>query len=308
MPEYHVMLASDGGGEIPPGDEWVYEIKFDGYRGVATVADGTCSFHSRSGKGLSYPKVATAIAAAVKKDCILDGEICSLDANGRPDFQLMQNAKKGRAPLVYFAFDVLEVEGQDVRHWTLEARRSLLAELVTESPDVRLSVQNEDGAALLRFAVEQRLEGIVAKRRGSTYTFKRSKDWLKIKLKGRQEYVVVGYTDGEGRRAGAFGALVLAAHDENDKLVHVGNVGTGWDDAEHSRLWCMIEAGAEFHAAQGNECPFDAPPKGLKATWITPGLVVEVEFVEKTADGILRNPSYKGQRHDKSWRTVTLIP
>ena len=165
-------------------------------------------------------------------DCVLDGEVCALDEQGRPSFSAMQQGKPG-TPIVYEAFDVLEIDGEPLVDLPLVERRKRLEKLLDRrNTTVRLSEAFEDGRALFEAAKEQALEGIVAKRADSPYRQgKRTREWLKIKTHGRQEFVIAGYTKGQGRRTGRFGALVLGVW-RGDELAYVGNVGTGFTDED----------------------------------------------------------------------------
>ena len=236
-------------------------------------------------------------------DCVLDGEVCALDERGRPSFSAMQQGKPG-TPIVYEAFDLLELEGESLVDLPLSERRRRLAALLDRrNRTVRLSEAFEDGAALYDAAQEQGLEGIVAKRADSPYREgKRTREWLKIKTHGRQEFVIAGYTKGQGRRSGRFGSLVLGVW-RGDELEYAGNVGTGFTDRDIDELL------AKLRPLETGRPPFREVPKMPKVrkadvAWVSPELVAEVEFVEWTHDGRLRAPSFQGLREDKSAREV----
>jgi bifunctional non-homologous end joining protein LigD len=206
---YSPMLATLADA-LPRGADWLYEVKWDGYRALAYVRRGECELVSRNRNDLTgrFPDVAKAVVKATKTpSAVLDGEVCALDDQGRPSFSAMQ---QGTGPLVYYVFDLLEADGDPLVDRTLTERRERLRELLDgRSTTVRFSEGFEDGEALFRAAVDQRLEGIMAKRAGSKYAQgKRTRDWLKVKTHGRQEFVVAGYTRGEGRRSATFGSLV----------------------------------------------------------------------------------------------------
>jgi bifunctional non-homologous end joining protein LigD len=289
-------LASD----VPSNRGWLFEVKWDGYRAIATLKGGDATLASRKGNDLTgrFPSVAKALAAAVRTpDCVLDGEICALDEQGRSSFSVMQ---QGSGPLVFYAFDVLEVDGEPLLDLPLERRRERLEGLLDRrDKTVRLSELFEDGEALYAAAKEQKLEGIIAKKAGSRYQpGKRTREWLKVKTHGRQEFLIAGYTKGQGRRAGRLGSLVLAVN-RGGELAYAGNCGTGFTDEEIGRLM------RKLRPLERKSPPFAVVPKMPKVrkgdvVWVMPKLVCEVEFVEWTHDGRLRAPSYKGLREDKA--------
>jgi bifunctional non-homologous end joining protein LigD len=297
--EYEPMLATLAS-EVPSGSGWTFEVKWDGYRAITRVSGGEATLTSRRGNDLTgrFPEVAKEIAKAVRSpDCVLDGEVCALDGEGRSSFSVMQ---QGSGPLVYYVFDVLEVDGQPLLEQPLRERRKRLEQLLdSRNRTVRLSAAFDDGEALYEAAKQQGLEGIVAKRLDSPYRpGKRTRDWLKIKTHGRQEFLIAGYTKGQGRRAGRLGALILAVN-RGGELHYVGNCGTGFTDEEIDKLM------QKLRPLERKTPPFSVVPKMPKVrrgdvVWVTPKLVCEVEFVEWTHDGRLRAPSYKGLREDKA--------
>jgi bifunctional non-homologous end joining protein LigD len=297
---YRPMLATSAD-ELPQGKDWVYEIKWDGYRALAHVRNGEAVLTSRNANDLTtrFPDVARAVGRAVRSpDCVVDGEVCALDEDGRPSFSAMQQGKPGTS-MVYAAFDVLEIDGEPVVDRPLSERHALLEQLLdAHERTVQLSALFYDGEALLTAAVEQRLEGVMAKKAGSHYfEGSRSRDWLKIKTHGRQEFVICGWTRGQGRRAGRFGALVLGTHRDSE-LVWVGNCGTGFTERDIDELL------AKLGPLQRDDSPLGVVPKMPKVrkgdvTWAEPRLVCEVEFAEWTHDGHLRAPSFQGLRDDK---------
>ena len=201
--DYRPMLATLAE-QLPTGDEWLFEVKWDGYRALGYVRGGDSKLVSRNGNDLTgrFPDVARALAQAVRSpDCVVDGEVCALDEQGRPSFSAIQQGKRG-TPIVYAVFDVLEIDGAPVLDLPLTERRQRLEQLLDlRGKRVQLSAAFDDGHALLDAATEQGLEGVMAKRAGSRYLEgKRTRDWLKIKTHGRQEFVICGYTRGQGRR------------------------------------------------------------------------------------------------------------
>jgi bifunctional non-homologous end joining protein LigD len=296
--EYEPMLATLAS-EVPSGRGWSYEVKWDGYRAIARVAGGEATLTSRRGNDLTtrFSSVARALERAVKTpDCVLDGEVCALDEQGRSSFSVMQ---QGSGPLVLYVFDVLEVDGEPVLDLPLAERRKRLGTLLDRRlTAVRVSEAFDDGPALLRAAEEQSLEGIIAKRSDSPYRpGRRTREWLKIKTHGSQEFVIAGYTKGQGRRSSRLGSLVLAVN-RGGELHYVGNCGTGFTDEELDRLM------GKLRPLERKTSPFAVVPKMPKVrrddvVWVTPSLVCEVEFAQWTHDGRLRAPVYKGLREDK---------
>ncbi len=290
--------------EVPPGQEWVYEVKWDGYRAIAYVEGGDVELVSRNQNSLTqrFENVAKAVGKATRTpNCVLDGEVCALDEQGRATFSAMQQGKPGTRH-IYVAFDLLEVEGEPIIDSPLEERRQRLEQLLDKrNRTVQFSESFDDGDALYKAAQEQGFEGILAKRRRSTYQpGRRSHDWVKVKAHNTEEFVIGGYTRGEGRRANSFGALLLGVYDEGvDKLRYVGSVGTGFTEKEIERLLKLLRP------LETDEPPFDPVPKPPRVkkgdiVWVKPKLVAQVEFVEWTHDGRLRAPSYQGLREDKS--------
>jgi bifunctional non-homologous end joining protein LigD len=287
---------------IPRGPGWLFEVKWDGYRALAHVSQGEATLTSRNQNDLTqrFPGVAKGIVRALKTpDCVLDGEVCALDEQGRSSFSAMQQGK-AETPLVYFVFDLLELEGEPLVDLPLSERRRRLEKLIDgRSRTVRISEVFEDGEALLEAAKQQRLEGIIAKRADSRYAVgRRTRDWLKLKTHGRQEFIIAGYTRGQGRRAGTLGSLVLAVR-RGRELEYVGNCGTGFTGEEIEKLL------RKLRPLERTTSPFREVPKMPKVrkgdiVWVEPKLVCEVEFAEWTHDGRLRAPSYQGLREDKS--------
>jgi bifunctional non-homologous end joining protein LigD len=304
---YRPMLATSDT-HVPHGDDWTYEVKFDGFRAIAYVRGGECKLVSRNDNDLTgrFADVAKAVVKAVKSpNAVLDGEICRIDPSGKTSFSELQ---QGSGPLVFYAFDLLELDGMPRIDEPLTERKSQLRKVLDgRVKTVAYSEDFDDGDALFSVAQAQGLEGIIAKRKGSAYKpGKRTRDWLKIKTENNEEFVVAGYTRGAGRRAGTFGALVLGVN-EGDQLRYVGNVGTGFTDKEIGKLLKLLRP---LHR---DTTPFRAAPKMPRirkgdVQWVDPQLVAQVRFGEWTHDDHLRHPAYLGIREDKEAGEVTAEP
>jgi bifunctional non-homologous end joining protein LigD len=302
--EYRPMLATQEE-HIPRGDGWTFEVKFDGYRALAYIRGGECRLVSRNGNDLTgrFAEVARALVKAVRSpNAVVDGEVARIDPAGRTSFSELQ---QGSGQLVYYAFDLLELDGKPLVDLPLHERKERLRELIDDRVGpVAVSEGFDDGEALFEVAREQKLEGIIAKRLDSTYkSGRRTRDWLKLKTENTDEFVVAGYTRGAGRRAGTFGALVLGVY-EDGALRYVGNVGTGFDDAEIRRLLALLKP---LHR---DTPPFADVPKMPRVRkgdvqWVEPRLVAQVRYGEWTHDGHLRHPAYLGLRDDKDADGVT---
>jgi bifunctional non-homologous end joining protein LigD len=296
---YRPMLASLDT-RMPHTSGWTFEVKFDGYRAVAYIRGGECRLLSRNDNDLTgrFPDLAKALVKAVRSpNAVVDGEVCRIDPTGRTSFSELQ---QGTGPLVYYAFDLLELDGEPLVDLPLRERRARLEQLLDRRvTSVSLSAAFDDGDALFEVAREQKLEGVIAKREESTYKpGKRTRDWLKIKTENTEEFIVVGYTRGSGRREETFGSLVLAVNDGSE-LRYVGNVGTGFDDAEIRKLLKLLRP------LRRDTSPFAVAPKMPRVRkgdvqWVEPQLVAQVRFGEWTHDGHLRHPAYQGIREDKA--------
>jgi bifunctional non-homologous end joining protein LigD len=290
---------------VPPGDGWIHEIKYDGYRALCEINDGEARLITRGGKDWTdrFAAIARAAATLPAERALLDGEVVVLEPDGRSSFQALQNAlsEERQEDLVYFAFDLLYLDGYDLRPAALLDRKGALAELLAnrdgqENGAIHLSGQVEgEGEAFFRQACQYGLEGIVCKRAAAPYRGGRGKDWLKVKCLNRQELAIVGFTDPERSRVG-FGALLLAVNDDAGKLVYAGKVGTGFDDETLTTLRARMDK------LEIQKPAFLNPPRGAEARrshWLKPKLVGEVAFTEWTRDGILRHPTFQGLREDK---------
>ncbi len=293
------------------GSEWLFEIKWDGFRALATIgADGKVALSSRNGKDLlvKFPELDDLAEAFRSLPIIVDGEIVALDDEGRSSFQRLQNrieSVKGprRAEggdVTFAAFDVLFADGRDVRALPLEERKKILERLLVEGHHAIYSKHiPADGIKLFQFAEERGLEGVMAKRRDAPYEAgRRTKTWLKIKAQKRQEFVIGGWTDPRGSRSG-FGALLVGYY-EKGRLIYAGHVGTGFD---HKKLSSI---GKQLRATERSTSPFatDVPKSNAPVHWCAPDLVCEVRFTEWTDEGYLRHPAFLGLREDKDPASV----
>ena len=308
----HPMLATAA---AKPFDDpnWLFEIKWDGYRAVAFIDEGSLRLVSRTQNDLTkqFPELGDLPKFVKAKRAILDGEIVALDDQGRPSFSLMQQRTGFRpgkhrlpgregVPIIYYAFDLLYLDGMDMRRIGLEQRKQQLQSVIESSAVVHFSDHYpEKGIALFEAARQRGLEGIVAKKRTSTYDEKRSSEWLKIKITTSQECVIGGYTDPEGSRE-HFGALVLGLYDKQDRLVHVGQVGTGFDQKT------LKEISDRLRPLETKKNPFYGEVAALRQVhFVSPKLVAEIKFSEWTHEtdegGMkLRAPVFMGLREDKA--------
>lgn len=287
----------------PEGEAWFHEIKFDGYRMICRIDGGHARFHSRNGNDWTerFPRLAEAAAALPLDSGVLDGEVVLFDPDGRSSFQSLQNAFRGNRAdqLVYQVFDLLYIDGQDISQQALEERKSRLEKLLGQkgrrrSPKSLIRFTEHlvgNGPAVLENACRMGLEGIISKRRDRPYRPGRGDDWLKSKCLDRQEFVIVGYTDPAGSRAG-FGALLLACHGDG-KLIYAGRVGTGFDARTLTQLH------ARLRGLEAERSPISNPPGGRGTHWVRPELVAEVAFHGWTEDGLVRQGSFQGLRDDK---------
>jgi bifunctional non-homologous end joining protein LigD len=292
----------------PSGSQWLYEVKWDGIRALCRIDKGKLRIQSRRGNRCEaqYPELANLPKQMNAKAAWLDGEICVLDEDGRARFSLIQPRIAANAsavprlaettPATLFLFDVLYVDGYDLRGASLEDRKKVLSTLVTPNQHIRVSeAYDTGGEQMFEAAKQMELEGILAKDRRSTYESTRSTRWLKVKVLNEQEFLIAGFTKGEREY---FGALILAVREENGELRHAGQVGTGFDQKTmkiiYDRLKPLIT----------KNMPFSTKPNirdGLQnVTWVKPEVVCQVRFLEWTKDGVLRAPVFVGLREDKA--------
>ncbi len=306
------MLAELGKGEPPEGDDWVYEIKWDGVRAICFVEGGKLRMISRNGNAIDkqYPELSILPHHLRARQAIVDGEIAALDDKGRPSFELLQSrmhvadasaiARLARShPVVFYAFDLLYLDGRDLRAAPLIERKKLLKDILQADETIRYSDHFAiSGVELLAAAKEQGLEGIVGKRAQSRYESRRSSDWVKWKVVDSDDFVICGYTEGDRH---GLGALVLGKRTPEGKLTWAGNVGTGFDAKMVKTLF------AKLTPLVVKESPLE-PARGLprKVVWTKPDLICEVRFANWTEEGRLRAPVFLGLRDDLAPRTALL--
>lgn len=291
----------------PDGEDWLHEIKFDGYRLVCRIERGKARLYTRAGKDWtdSFPSLAASLEKLPLDTALLDGEAVVFDAEGRSRFQLLQNALGGkRADFQLALFDLLYLDGFDLRGAPLIERKRLLRQLLARGPSGAPLRYSDDvhgrGAAFFEAACKRGVEGIVSKRADAPYGAGRSRAWLKVKCLQRQEFVIVGFTAPARSRVG-FGALLIGAHDADGALRYCGKVGTGFDDAMLATLHARL-------AKLERDTPPVIDPRRAErgARWVTPRLVAEISFTEWTDDGKLRHPVFVGLRTDKKAEEVRI--
>ncbi len=293
--------------------DWLYEVKWDGFRALAYLNGSTLRLLSRNQNDLTaqFPELRELAAHVKARQAVLDGEIVALDERGHSSFSLMQQRgmwdrlpsadPKRNVTICYYVFDLLYLDGYSLFRVDLEERKRLLSSLLWQTQVVRYSDHFDDGLALYNAARENGLEGIVAKRRRGCYLQKRSREWLKMKVTRRQECVIAGYTDPRGGRE-HFGSLVLGLYDARGKLVHVGNAGSGFSEKTHADMWKRLKK------LQIDENPFRVKIESTRRPhWVKPELVAEIKFSEWTHEGQsgqakMRAPIFQGLRFDKKPR------
>jgi bifunctional non-homologous end joining protein LigD len=282
----------------PRGSEWIHEVKLDGYRIQAHVLHGRAQLLTRKGHNWSdrFPEIAALLASL--PDAVLDGELVALNATGIPDFAGLQAAmKEGRtAQLQFFAFDLLALRGRDLRDLSLLQRKAALRDLLKQAPAEIVYVEHIDapGDDVFRSACQLGFEGIVSKRCHAPYTSGRGNDWIKVKRRGHDEFVIGGYTHGPQGNL----SLLLGAW-QAGRLVYVGRVSTGIgvQEAKYLRI--------RLNGLRTATCPFLSQPTGRPA-WVEPRLVAEVDYAGFTRDGKLREPFFKALREDKPAEEVEM--
>jgi bifunctional non-homologous end joining protein LigD len=292
--------------EAPSGDDWLHELKFDGYRMLCRLQRGKARFWSRNQKDWTekFPNLSKALKALPATAAILDGEVVVVDKAGRSSFQkLQQSMKAGAATFVFQIFDLVYLDGYNLTRTPLRERKALLEELLASvKPRGPLRYSDHvvgNGAQFFKQACEYGIEGIVSKLADSVYESTRSRSWQKVKCNKRQEFVIAGYTPSKKDFPG-FGSLILGVYDRG-KLVYSGRVGTGFSIKQRLELQKKLDRISQ------PAMPFATKPKdpGLRdAHWAKPELVGEVEFTEWTEEGSIRHPSFQGLREDKKAKDV----
>jgi len=285
--------------------KWIFETKWDGFRSICFIRNGNSRFVSRNQIEMTpqYPELTKVGQQIAAREAILDGEIVALDKDGMPRFQLLQNKLRIRsgsyapaknASIVYFVFDLLYVDGHDLRNCSVVERKAALAKILRPVGFVKLSEHVEgEGEAFFREIEKFHLEGMIAKRADSKYLPRRSTDWLKVKTIMRAEVVVAGYTQPRGARS-YFGSLVCGLY-RGDELHYVAHIGGGFNEKLLASIHKLMQP------LRINKCAFANPPKTNEPVqWIRPKLVAEVKFSEWTADNRLRQPIFVGLREDKN--------
>ena len=299
------MLAQSTDRPAFDDPEWIFEIKWDGYRAIAEINGADRKLYSRNGLSfaVAYKKVFDALAT-IPHRAVLDGEIVVIDKEGRPSFQNLQNySSHTRLAIHYYVFDCLSLDGRDLTSLPLLERKKLLKEIIPESEYIRYCDHiSGEGIAFFHAVQEKNLEGIIAKKSESPYAIgKRTPYWLKIRNIKQDEAVIVGYTAPKGSREG-FGSLLLAQY-QKKKLTYIGNVGTGFNTAS------LRELIRKLQPLSRSTSPLDVPVKVPgDTTWVEPQFVCNVKYTEMTTDGILRHPVFLGLRVDKEPRQVVAAP
>ena len=317
--EIHCMLAESINQPFDSPD-WMFEVKWDGYRAVAFIENGSVRLVSRNQNELTgrYPELKDMSQFMKAKNAILDGEVVAVDEEGKPSFTLMQQrtgfrpggkraAGRSDVPVLYYAFDLLYLDGEDWRRVSLDERKEKLSSIIVAGDWLRYSDHYEEkGKALFEIAKATGLEGIVAKRRGSFYEERRSHEWLKIKIRKQIECVVGGFTEPEGARA-HFGSLVLGLYDEQRRLIHIGQAGSGFNQTSLTEIMRTLKK------LETTKNPFYGEVEALrKVRWVKPELVAEIEYAEWTGGANtgsgpkLRAPVFLGLRDDKKPAECTL--
>jgi bifunctional non-homologous end joining protein LigD len=290
--------------EPPAGDDWLHEIKFDGYRLLCFIKNGKVTLMTRGKKNWThkFPTLVSALTRLKLPDVILDGEVVALDDEHHSNFQLLQNnlRDKNSDSIVYYIFDLIYQGTQDLSQKPLLERKSLLKKLIPKKKNSILQYSDHiigNGDTIFKKSCALDLEGIISKNINSKYMQKRSSNWLKVKCHKRQEFVIGGFTSPGGQRQ-HFGSLLIGVYAKKE-FVYCGHVGTGFKAATLKMLGTLLKNNIT------KSMPFQKQPPAIKnVSWVKPNIVIEVEFTEWTLDGVLRHPSFKGVRKDKSPKLI----
>ncbi|MDD4715478.1 MAG: DNA ligase D [Oscillospiraceae bacterium] len=292
--------------EIPGGSDWLFELKYDGYRMLSFMERGRVLLRSRNGKDYTnqFEPVASSLRNwAAGRAMVLDGELAVTDPSGRTDFQALQNYTRpsGGESLIYIVFDLLALDGTDLRNHPLEQRKAALEALMKDAPpNLHYSRHvRGNGAECLQAACQSGMEGIVGKKADSPYSGARNGDWIKLKCRKRQEFVIGGYTRTD-KKAQGISALLLGVY-EGETLCYAGRAGSGLSQRG------MMELEERFRNFKRETAPFQCPPKpraNETITWLAPELAAEIQFAQWTKDGLLRQASVQGIREDKNPRDI----
>jgi DNA ligase D-like protein (predicted ligase) len=291
----------------PSGPQWVHEIKLDGYRMAARIDNGRAQLLTRTGLDWTgkYPSAIAALSNINVKTAYLDGEFCGVDDAGLPSFALTQAATDGErdAQLVYYAFDILHLNGRDVSSLPLIERKALLEPLVANKPGLQFNGHDTgNGELILKHAAKLGFEGVVSKTIDAPYALGNRGLWRKAKALNRQEFVIVGWSDPEGSRP-HLGALLLGYYTDDGKLIYAGRVGTGMPVKVladlRRRLDPLARKKSPLSAPPPRSTRFGSPLVLSRVHWVEPTLVVEITYLTWTADNLLRHTVYVGLREDK---------
>jgi len=291
--------------EIPQGSGWAFELKYDGYRCLAAISGEDVQLFTRNANDWTtqFAPLVEPLSHLTAGTALIDGEICAFDAKGRTDFSTLKDALSTGGALTFFAFDLIEEDGEDLADLPLTERKARLKALIERAPANPLVQYSEhvmgNGEKVFAAVCKEGHEGVIAKRADAPYRGERSKSWLKIKCINRQEFVIIGWRPSEKRKH--FASLLLGTW-QDGKLVYRGRVGTGFNEESATALQAALDARARKTA------PVEDIPRAIarQARWVDPDLVAEIAFTELTPDGVLRHPSFIGLREDKPAKAITL--
>ncbi len=305
LPDYRPPQLATLVSEVPDGPGWVFEMKYDGYRCLAAVSGSSVRLYTRTGQDWTdkFAAIAPAFETLTAGSALIDGELCAFDDKGRTDFSTLKTNLSTGGPLTFFAFGLLEQDGEDLTRLPLAERKQRLEELLGKAganPMVQFSTHVAgNGQKVFETVCRAEHEGIIAKRSDDPYRGERTRSWLKIKCSRRQEFIIAGWSPSTRKKT--FGSLLIGTL-EDGRLVYRGRVGTGFTQADSRALQQELDRRAR------KTSPFDKVPRPIARTarWVAPELVAEVAFTEFTPDGVLRHPSFLGLREDKPAAEITI--